>query len=134
MFKERKTHNKYSKKLKQSNYTLKYGCFGIKVSSFGRLTKEQCDSLKWLISKKLKYLTNNKKSFRFWMPLSLNFTLTKFSLESRMGKGKGSIYTHAAYVRPGFILLEFDNITEQQMKKLFFYLVKKISFKIVLIK
>nr|YP_009511867.1 ribosomal protein L16 [Hydropuntia rangiferina]AXI97744.1 ribosomal protein L16 [Hydropuntia rangiferina]UAD89770.1 ribosomal protein L16 [Hydropuntia rangiferina] len=133
MLKERKTHNKYSKKFKQPNHILQYGCFGIKVTSFGRLTEAQCSSLKWLVSKKLKLLVDNKKNFRFWMPLFLNSTLTKFSLESRMGKGKGSIYTHAIYIRPGIILFEFDNITEQQMKKLFFYLVKKISFKIVLI-
>nr|YP_010199812.1 ribosomal protein L16 [Gracilaria tikvahiae]UAD89820.1 ribosomal protein L16 [Gracilaria tikvahiae] len=130
MLKEKKTHNKYSLKLKQSNHILKYGSFGIKSLSFNRLTKNQLNALKWIILKKLKLVTNNKKTFRFWTILSLNLTLTKFNIESRMGKGKGSIYTQAIYIRPGMILFEFDNITEQQMQNLFNYILKKISFKV----
>nr|YP_010199587.1 ribosomal protein L16 [Gracilaria cearensis]UAD89445.1 ribosomal protein L16 [Gracilaria cearensis] len=134
MFKEKKTHNKYLLKLKQSNHILKYGRFGIKSLSFSRLTKNQLNALEWIILKKLKLLMNNKKTFRFWTLLSMNLTLTKFNIESRMGKGKGSIYTHAVYIRPGMILFEFDNLTEQQMKNLFNYIFKKISFKVKLIK
>nr|YP_009504389.1 ribosomal protein L16 [Gracilaria chouae]AWX65726.1 ribosomal protein L16 [Gracilaria chouae] len=134
MLRERKTYNKYSLKLNQSNHILKYGRFGIKSLSFSRLTKNQLNALKWIISKKLKVVTNNKKKFRFWTLLSLNLTLTKFNIESRMGKGKGSIYTQAVYIRPGMILFEFDNITEQQMRNLFNYIFKKISFKVKFIK
>nr|YP_009490403.1 ribosomal protein L16 [Gracilaria spinulosa]AWH62542.1 ribosomal protein L16 [Gracilaria spinulosa] len=134
MFKEKKTYNKYSLKLKQSNHVLKYGRFGIKSLSFNRLTKNQLDALKWIILKKLKLIMNNKKSFRFWTLLSLNLALTKFNTESRMGKGKGSIYTRAVYIKPGMILFEFDNLTVQQMQDLFNYILKKISFKIKLTK
>nr|YP_010199787.1 ribosomal protein L16 [Gracilaria ornata]UAD89745.1 ribosomal protein L16 [Gracilaria ornata] len=134
MFKEKKTHNNYSLKLKQSNHILKYGSFGIKSLSFSRLTESQLNALKWIILKKLKLVTNNKKNFRFWTLLSLNLALTKFNIESRMGKGKGSIYTHAVYIRPGMILFEFDNLTEQQMLHLFNYILKKISFKVKLTK
>nr|YP_009511792.1 ribosomal protein L16 [Gracilaria caudata]AXI97669.1 ribosomal protein L16 [Gracilaria caudata] len=134
MFKEKKTHNQYSLKLKQSNHTLKYGRFGIKASSFSRLTNNQLNALKWIILKKLKFLTNNKKNTRFWVLLQMNLTLTKFNMESRMGKGKGSIYAHAVYIRPGMVLFEFDNIKEQQMKNLFNYISKKIPFKAILIK
>nr|YP_009490428.1 ribosomal protein L16 [Gracilaria tenuistipitata]ARU07659.1 ribosomal protein L16 [Gracilaria tenuistipitata]AWH62567.1 ribosomal protein L16 [Gracilaria tenuistipitata]AWH62592.1 ribosomal protein L16 [Gracilaria tenuistipitata var. liui]AXI97769.1 ribosomal protein L16 [Gracilaria tenuistipitata] len=134
MFKEKKTQNKYPLKFKQSNHILKYGRFGIKSMSFSRLTENQLNALKWVLLKKLKQLTNNKKSYRFWTLLSMNFVLTKLNLESRMGKGKGSIYTHAIYVRPGMILFEFDNVTEQQMKILFNYILKKISLKVTLIK
>nr|YP_011017016.1 ribosomal protein L16 [Gracilaria hainanensis]WQB61694.1 ribosomal protein L16 [Gracilaria hainanensis] len=134
MFKERKTHNKYLLKVKHSNHTLKYGRFGFKSVSFSRLTKNQLNALQWIILKKLKLLTNNKKTFRFWTLLSMNLALTKFNIESRMGKGKGSIYTHAVFIRPGMILFEFDNITEQQIKNLLSYVFKKIPFKIKLIK
>nr|YP_010199762.1 ribosomal protein L16 [Gracilaria multipartita]UAD89720.1 ribosomal protein L16 [Gracilaria multipartita] len=134
MWKEKKTHNKYLLKLKQSNHVLKYGCFGIKSLSFSRLTKNQLNALKWIILKKIKLVTNNKKNIRFWTLLSLNLALTKLNIESRMGKGKGSVYTHAVYVRPGMILFEFDNLTEQQMQNLFNYILKKISFKVKLTK
>nr|YP_009365200.1 ribosomal protein L16 [Gracilaria changii]ARJ60482.1 ribosomal protein L16 [Gracilaria changii]ART65151.1 ribosomal protein L16 [Gracilaria changii] len=132
MNKERKTHTKYSLKFNQPNHILKYGRFGIKSVSFNRLTENQINTLKWTILKKLKLLTNNKKTFRFWILLKMNLTLTKFNIESRMGKGKGSIYTRAVDIKPGTILFEFDNITEQQVKALFNYILKKISFKIML--
>nr|YP_010199837.1 ribosomal protein L16 [Hydropuntia urvillei]UAD89845.1 ribosomal protein L16 [Hydropuntia urvillei] len=132
--KDRKTHNKYSKKLKQSNHVIMFGRFGIKSISFGRLTENQLISLKWIILKKLKFLVSNKKTIRFWTTLFLNSTLTKFNSESRMGKGKGSIYTRAIYIRPGIVLFEFDNISEQHAKALFYYISKKISLKIILIK
>nr|YP_008994181.1 ribosomal protein L16 [Gracilariopsis chorda]AEX37512.1 ribosomal protein L16 [Gracilariopsis lemaneiformis]AGO19233.1 ribosomal protein L16 [Gracilariopsis chorda]UAD89895.1 ribosomal protein L16 [Gracilariopsis chorda] len=134
MIKEKKTHNKYLLKYKQSNHILRYGCFGIKAISFGRLSEKQFSALQWSILKKLKLLTNNKKIFRFWTLLIMNLTLTKFNLESRMGKGKGAIYTKALYIRPGMVLFEFDNITYQQMRNLFSYISKKISLKIILIK
>nr|YP_009511918.1 ribosomal protein L16 [Gracilariopsis mclachlanii]AXI97845.1 ribosomal protein L16 [Gracilariopsis mclachlanii] len=133
MIKEKKTHNKYLLKYKQSTHILRYGCFGIKSISFGRLSEKQLNTLKWSILRKLKLLTNNKKVFRFWDLLVMNLTLTKFNLESRMGKGKGAIYTKASYIRPGMILFEFDNLTNQQIKDLFFYISKKISLKIILV-
>nr|YP_010199512.1 ribosomal protein L16 [Gracilaria baiana]UAD89370.1 ribosomal protein L16 [Gracilaria baiana] len=134
MLRKKKTHNKYSLKLKQSNHILKYGRFGIKSLTFSRLTESQLNALRWIILKKLKSVTDNKKNFRFWTLLSMNLTLTKFNVESRMGKGKGAIYTYATYIKPGMILFEFDNLTEQQIKNLFDYIFKKISFKIKLIK
>nr|AXF36252.1 ribosomal protein L16 [Gracilariopsis tenuifrons] len=134
MIKEIKTHNKYSLKYKQSNHILRYGRFGIKATSFGRLSETQFNTLRWSILKKLKLLTNKKKNFRFWTLVVMNLTLTKFNLESRMGKGKGSIYTKALYIRPGMVIFEFDNITEQQMRNLLDYISKKISLKIILVK
>nr|YP_011003659.1 ribosomal protein L16 [Gracilaria eucheumatoides]WPS66061.1 ribosomal protein L16 [Gracilaria eucheumatoides] len=132
MLKEKKTHNKYSVRFKQPKHTLIYGQFGIKSISFGRLTENQLINLKWIILKKLKFLVGNKKNFQFWVPLFLNSTLTKFNLESRMGKGKGSIYTRFIYIRPGMILFEFSNISEQHIRNLFHYISKRISLKIIL--
>nr|YP_004062210.1 ribosomal protein L16 [Gracilariopsis andersonii]ADR03226.1 ribosomal protein L16 [Gracilariopsis andersonii]APC24893.1 ribosomal protein L16 [Gracilariopsis andersonii] len=134
MIKENKTHNKYSLKYKQPNHILRYGHFGIKSISFGRLSEKQFNALRWSMLKKLKLLTNNKKNFRFWTLFVMNLTLTKFNLESRMGKGKGAIYTKASYIRPGMVLFEFDNITEQQMRNLLHYISKKIPLKIMLVK
>nr|YP_004062183.1 ribosomal protein L16 [Gracilariophila oryzoides]ADR03199.1 ribosomal protein L16 [Gracilariophila oryzoides]APC24918.1 ribosomal protein L16 [Gracilariophila oryzoides] len=134
MIKENKTHNKYLLKYKQANHILRYGHFGIKSTSFGRLSETQFNALRWSILKKLKLLTSTKKTFRFWTLVVTNLTLTKFNLESRMGKGKGSIYTRASYIRPGTVLFEFDNITEQQMRNLLHYISKKISLKIMLVK
>nr|YP_009511943.1 ribosomal protein L16 [Melanthalia intermedia]AXI97870.1 ribosomal protein L16 [Melanthalia intermedia] len=133
MLKIKKTHNKYPFKRKQSNHTLKYGLFGLKASSFGRLTENQFNVLHWAIIRKLKKITNNN-NFRFWNFLLFNLTLTKFNLESRMGKGKGAIYTRAIYIRPGTVLFEFDGLQEQQMLQLFNYITKQIPLKVIFIK
>nr|YP_009511892.1 ribosomal protein L16 [Gracilariopsis longissima]AXI97819.1 ribosomal protein L16 [Gracilariopsis longissima]UAD89920.1 ribosomal protein L16 [Gracilariopsis longissima] len=134
MIKENKTHNKYPLKYNQSNHILRYGRFGIKATSFGRLSETQFNALRWSILKKLKLLTNKKRKIRFWTLIIMNLTLTKLNLESRMGKGKGAIYTRASYIRPGMVIFEFDNITEQQMRNILHYISKKISLKILLVK
>ncbi|MGH1163429.1 ribosomal protein L16 [Bacillus mycoides] len=63
----------------------------------------------------------------------MNLNLTKLNLESRMGKGKGSIYENAIFLKPGMILYEFDNFPISQKIKLFKYLKKKIFAKIIYI-
>lgn len=133
MLKNKKTHNKYSLKYKQLNHTLKHGSFGIKTTSFGRLTETQFNVLYLAMLKKLRKITN-KKQIRFWKPLLFNWTLTKLSSESRMGKGKGTIYAKAVYLQPGTILFEFDDIHEHQISQLFNYISKKTPLQIILIR
>jgi ribosomal protein L16/L10AE len=63
----------------------------------------------------------------------LNKTLTKLPLESRMGKGKGSIYTKVVFLKKGFVLYEFQNIKNQSMKELFYFFRKYFPAKLLLI-
>nr|AHX02519.1 ribosomal protein L16 [Schizymenia dubyi] len=128
----KKTHNRYSLKSGQANSILRFGKYGIKVITFGRLTKEQLESILWILLKKLKFLSNNKKTFKFWNLLILNSTLTKLSSESRMGKGKGAIYTTALFIKPGTIIFEFDNISMYQMLNIFKFMQKLLPFTISL--
>ena len=58
--------------------------------------------------------------------MQLNKTLTKLSLESRMGKGKGSIYTRALFLKKGSIIYEFSNISDQQIKEIYMCLKKYV--------
>lgn len=130
----KKTHNSYSLKYSHCNHTLKFGRVGIKVLSFGRLTDNQFISIERSLLKLLKNVTNNKKLIKIWSLISFNLTLTKLSSESRMGKGKGAIYSKAVFLRPGTILFEFEGISNQQTFIILNFLEKKIPFKIVLIK
>lgn len=129
----KKTHNLYSIKNNHCNHVLKFGRFGVKVLSFGRLTEDQFNSLERSLIKILKKITNNKKVFKVWSLISFNLTLTKLSSESRMGKGKGSIYSKAVFLRPGTILFEFEGISNQQTFIAFNFLKKKVPLKIILI-
>lgn len=133
MLLEKKTHNKYDLKLKHSNHVLKFGKFGIKAISFGRLTEAQLNSMGYLLIKTFKSLNLNKKSIKTWNLVCLNMSLTKLSSESRMGKGKGSVYTKAAFLKPGTILLEFDGTTSQQSLLVFRKLNKSVNLKLALV-
>lgn len=131
----KKTHNIYSLKYVSANSSsiIRYGRFGIKVTSFGRLTETQLNSLNRFITSSLKKNTNNKKNIKVWNFVMFNIALTKLNSESRMGKGKGSIYSKAVFLKPGTIILEFSGISRQHAMKLFCLVKKKISFKISLI-
>nr|WCH57872.1 ribosomal protein L16 [Catenella fusiformis] len=122
--------SKYNLKLKHSNHILKFGKFGIKTITFGRLIKSQIDTINYFLVRSLK---SNKKSVKLWNLLFLNTTLTKLNSESRMGKGKGSMHTKAAFLRPGSILFEFEGITMQQITVLIKNLNKVTNLKLALV-
>lgn len=129
-----KTHKLYKIKYNQNNSNLKYGQFGIKVVSFDKITQVKLNAIDRLVTNFLKNLTNNKKEIKIWKPIVFNFTLTKLSSESRMGKGKGSAYTKAIFLKPGTVLFEIKGITFLQVKEVFQFIEKNVSFKIKLIK
>lgn len=129
-----KSQIKYSCKLNQPNCILREGCYGIKSISFGRLTENQLISLENMVIKSSKKIVNSKKSIKVWNKIVLNYNLTKLSSESRMGKGKGAIYTQAAVIKPGSILFEFESCLEQQAEYILYKINKCSSLKLVLIK
>ena len=130
----KKTQNLYSLKYKQVNQVVKFGKFAIKVTSFGKLTENQLNSLERFIMNFIKKNSNNDKGIKIWNLVKFNTSLTKLSSESRMGKGKGSIYTKAVFLKPGVILFEFTGLTDQEVYKMFKFVKKKIPFKSVLVK
>ena len=127
----KKTHNSYSLKYKHCNHTLKFGRFGIKTLSFGKITEKQFNLIERLSFKFLKQTSNNKKVIKVWSLALFNLTLTKLSSESRMGKGKGAICDKALFLQPGSIMFEFEGISKQQLSGILTLLKSKVSFKIV---
>ena len=130
----KKTQNSYSIKYTQINQLVKYGKFAIKATSFGRLTENQLNSFERFLMVFLKKNSHNNKNVKIWNLVKFNMALTKLSSESRMGKGKGSIYTKAVFLRPGTILFEFTGLTDQEIYKMFTFIRKKLPFKSILIK
>nr|YP_010395078.1 ribosomal protein L16 [Polyopes affinis]UQJ72519.1 ribosomal protein L16 [Polyopes affinis] len=126
-----KTHNSFSLKHRHCNHTLKFGRCGLKILSFTKLTENQFNLIERLILKFLKNLFGNKRLIKIWSIVPFNLTLTKLSSESRMGKGKGAIYSKAFFLRPGSILFEFEGVSKYQLAKIASILRKKVSFKII---
>nr|WCH57992.1 ribosomal protein L16 [Hypnea cornuta] len=129
-----KSQTKYNYKNNHPNNILRKGSYGIKAISFGQLTKSQLVLLKSIIVKSSRKIINSKKSIKMWTKIVLNFNLTKLSSEARMGKGKGSIYTQASFVKPGDIIFEFELCSYQQAQYIFLKVSKCCNLKLMLIK
>nr|WCH57656.1 ribosomal protein L16 [Hypnea sp.] len=129
-----KTHNKYNYKFKQSNHILRKGNYGIKSITFGRLTENQLNSLYRIFLKNSKKFGVSRKSSKIWNFIILNLNLTKLSSESRMGKGKGAIYTKAFFCKPGDIIFEFEAYSGQHAFNIFLKIKKCCNLNLVLIK
>nr|WCH57944.1 ribosomal protein L16 [Hypnea marchantiae] len=124
----------YNYKYNQSNNILRKGSYGLKSTSFGRLTKSQLVFLKNTIIKNSRKIMSSKKPIKIWTQIVLNFNLTKLSSEARMGKGKGSIYTQASFIKPGDLIFELESCSHQQAKFLFRKVSKCCNLKLMLIK
>lgn len=129
----KKTHTNINKTLTNSNHLLKFGSHGLKISSNLRLTKNQLICLDRSLLKKLKNLDTQIKNYKLWSFITLNKTLTKQPLESRMGKGKGNILTEVVFLRKGSIIYEFQNIKVQSIKEIFSFFKKYLPSKLILV-
>lgn len=74
---------------------------------------------------KKKNIANKIKNY--WIFLRMNTPLTKKSKNSRMGKGKGSLYRWLVRLPRGFKLIEFNNINYYRLRLLSKKWSKKIS-------
>nr|WCH57824.1 ribosomal protein L16 [Hypnea edeniana] len=129
-----KSQIKYKTKSNQPNCILRKGNYGIKSISFGRLTEKQLIFLETMIIKTSRKIVTSRKSIKIWSKVVLNFNLTKLSSESRMGKGKGSIYTQGVFIKPGSILFELESCLYSQARYILSQIKKCCNLKLVLIK
>nr|YP_009445905.1 ribosomal protein L16 [Eucheuma denticulatum]ATX68847.1 ribosomal protein L16 [Eucheuma denticulatum] len=133
MFLDKKTHNNYRLVNKHSCHVLRHGIYGIKICAFNRLTQLQLNSLNRSVIGIIRKF-KNKKSIKFWNLIFLDLNLTKLSPESRMGKGKGTIFSKAVFLRPGRIIFEFEGLNYQQASSILFKIKKLSNLKLELVK
>nr|AVK39580.1 ribosomal protein L16 [Sheathia arcuata] len=133
MIMDRKLHNNHKDILNYKCHILKYGSFGIKSITGGRLTELKLNILLRLLNKNLKFMSRKSNSIKFWNLVFMNSTLTSLSKESRMGKGKGAVYTKFCYIKPGQIIFEFSGISLYQIKLIHNFLRNKCPFRVKII-
>lgn len=75
--------------------------------SYGRLTTEEIEAARRVIRSKA------LKRGRLLIRVKASIFLTKKPLQVRMGKGKGRINSHVAFVRPGKVLFELQGLRKQ---------------------
>lgn len=103
-----------------NKFKLNFGKFGIQSLEPKWLTSKQIESF-------LKVIKNNtKKIEKFWIKVFINKPITKKTIQSRMGSGKGSVEYWVTVIKPGSILLEFDSTSKEIAIKIY----KKVSYKL----
>lgn len=93
------------------NTKVSFGSHGLKSVAPGRLTSNQIESARKVISRTL------GKTGRMWIRLFPDMPVTQKPAEVKMGKGKGEIKGYIARVKPGQIIFEVDGVTPEVAKE-----------------
>ncbi len=86
---------------------LSFGSFGLKAMTAARVTSNQIESARKVISR---YAT---KSGKVWVRIFPDHPFTQKPAEVKMGKGKGELAGYVALVQPGRVLFEIDGVDEK---------------------
>jgi large subunit ribosomal protein L16 len=90
---------------KINNKKLYFGFYGLISLETGRIDLNLVQSLIMTVKRKIKV-----KKGKFWFSLNTSIPVTKLSIGTRMGKGKGSISKYVAFVRKGQIICELSSL------------------------
>lgn len=110
-------------KMPSKNNDIKFGTFGLKTIEFGILTSNQIESARRTILKRI------KKKGKLWSCIFTHLPKTQKPVEVRMGKGKGSVSTWIAKVKPGIILYEIEGISYKNAYEIFKLCSQKLPIK-----
>ena len=102
---------------------LVYGFLGLKAVEETRLNSKQIEATRRIIIKKMQRL-----GF-LWVRIFPNIPVTDKPIETRMGKGKGSVNKWVAKIKKGQILFEISGISLSMGKKALISCSKKLSIK-----
>ena len=124
-------HKKKNRYIKQTSHLVKRGQFGLRSLSYKQVDITQINNIKKIIQKEIKVI--EKKSslgkIKVWFYMLPKNAVTKFSPETRMGKGKGAIVSHCCYIRPGQLLFELSNLPKLKSLELLSCVKSSLSFK-----
>lgn len=103
------------------------GNFGIKSVTSARIKDFHIESIRKLVLKSI------KKTDKFWFRFFTFLAVTSKPIETRMGKGKGSLAYYCFPLKAGRILFEFQGVSLQQALKINNSLNSKLPLKTKLI-
>lgn len=90
-----------------------FGDFGMQAMECGRISSRQIEAARMAIQRKV------KRSGKLFIRIFPDKPLTKKPLETRMGKGKGSVETWVAVIKPGRMLYEINGVPEELAREAF---------------
>ncbi len=90
-----------------------FGDYALQATECGRLTARQIEAARMAIQRKV------KRQGKLYIRVFPDKPVTKKPLETRMGKGKGSVEAWVAVVKPGKVLYEIEGISEELAREAF---------------
>ncbi len=103
----RKMHKGRNSGLATSGNKVSFGTFGLKATTYGRLTARQIEAARRAMTRHV------KRQGKIWIRVFPDKPITKKPLEVRMGKGKGNVEYWVMPVQPGRVLYEMDGVPEE---------------------
>ena len=102
---------------------ISFGDYGLQALECGRVSARQIEAARMSIQRKV------KRQGKLFIRVFPDKPLTKKPLETRMGKGKGSVEGWVAVVKPGRILYEIEGIPEELARAAFQLAANKLPIK-----
>jgi large subunit ribosomal protein L16 len=109
----RKQHRGNLRGMAWSGSEVSFGAYGLQALEPTLLTARQIEAARIAMTRYV------KRGGKVWIRVFPHKPMTKKPLETRMGKGKGSVEFWAAKVKPGTVLYEIDGVTEEQAREAF---------------
>lgn len=103
------THRKHPDKrgVASRGTTLHHGSYGLKTLEQARITSNQIESARKVVSRTV------GKFGKYWIRMFPDRPITRKAAEVGMGKGKGSPQGFCMDIKPGRIMFEVDNVSEE---------------------
>jgi large subunit ribosomal protein L16 len=102
---------------------LAFGSIAIKAVEHGRIDSRQIEAARIAMTRKV------KRSGKIWIRVFPDKPLTKKPLETRMGKGKGSVEKWVMNIKPGRIIYEMGGVDEELAREALNLARHKLPFK-----
>ena len=103
--------------------TLSYGTIGIKALELGRIDARQIEAARIAMTRKI------NRQGKIWITVFPAKPLTAKPLETRMGKGKGSVDRWVMNIKPGRICFEMAGVNEELARAALTLAQHKLPFK-----
>lgn len=114
--------------LNYNSKNLTKGSYGLKALDYARLTSKQIETTYMAINKIL------QKQAKVYINIFPDTPITSKSIASRMGKGKGDIKNWVCLIKPGKILFEISDISEDIAYKTLTYGASKLTINCKIVK
>lgn len=114
--------------LNYNTKNLTKGNYGLKALDYARLTSKQIETTYMAINKIL------QKQAKVYINIFPDTPITSKSIASRMGKGKGDIKNCVCLIKPGKILFEISDVSEDIAKKALNYGISKLTINCKIVK